>query len=213
VSPEVSAATPAGRPATVDLAGVARARTRRRPSGEPPPLPRQLNASGWGWLGLAAVILAYWLVATVRPRTALWLVLADHRMLEWASSVRTPWLTTGMKAAGLLATSTALMVMWWIALAVLLLWRRWRHLFVWLGALLTVSNLTAVAAQMIQRPRPVGVEILGHWEGFSMPSRPMAVLAAVLVCALYALVPAGRPREVGKLLAAGTLVVTAVSRV
>jgi tRNA A-37 threonylcarbamoyl transferase component Bud32/membrane-associated phospholipid phosphatase len=192
---------------------MARTAPRRRPSGEPPPLPRQLNASGWGWLGLAAGILCYWLVVAVHPRAALWLVIADHRLLEWVSSLRTPWLTTAMRGAGLLATSTALMVTWWIALAVLLLWRRWRHLFVWLGALLTVSNLTLAAGQLIQRPRPVGVEILGHWEGFSMPSRPMAVLAAVLICVLYALVPAGRPRELGKLVITVPLVVTAVSRV
>ena len=45
-----------------------------------------------------------------------------------------------------------------------------------------------------------------------MPSRPMAVLAAVLVNVLYALVPAGRPRELGKLVVAGLLAVTALSR-
>jgi tRNA A-37 threonylcarbamoyl transferase component Bud32/membrane-associated phospholipid phosphatase len=191
---------------------VVRKRPRRRPSGEAPPLPRQLNASGWGWLGLAGFVLIYWIVVAVRPRAALWLVVADHWALERISALRAPWLTTVMTAAGLLATGTALMVMWWIALAILLVWRRWRHLFVWLGALLAVSNLTAVAADLIQRPRPVGIEILGHWEGFAMPSRPMAVLAAVLICALYALIPAGRPRELGKVIVAVVLGVTALSR-
>jgi tRNA A-37 threonylcarbamoyl transferase component Bud32/membrane-associated phospholipid phosphatase len=162
---------------------------------------------------LAAFIVCYWVVVAVRPRSALWLVLADHQVLRWVSELRTPWLTTTMKAVGLLATSNALMVMWWIALAILVVWRRWRHLFVWLGALLLVSNLTYVAAGFIQRPRPVGVEILGHWQGFAMPSQPMAVLAALLVCALYALVPAGRPRELGKLVVIGLLVVTAISRI
>ena len=33
---------------------IARGRPRRRPSGEAPPLPRQLNASGWGWLAAGA---------------------------------------------------------------------------------------------------------------------------------------------------------------
>jgi hypothetical protein len=45
-----------------------------------------------------------------------------------------------------------------------------------------------------------------------MPSRPMAVLAAELICVLYALVPAGRLREAGKLIVIGLLVVTALSR-
>jgi tRNA A-37 threonylcarbamoyl transferase component Bud32 len=199
--------TPEAIPSTV-----ASRRPHRRPSGEAPPLPRQLNASGWGWLGLAAVMVVSWVIVAARPRSGLWLVVVDHHALRWLSDLRTPWLTTTMKAAGLLATSTALMVMWWIALAILLIWRRWRHLFVWLGALLLVSNVTYVAAGFIQWPRPMGVEILGHWQGFSMPSQPMAVLAAVLVCMLYALVPAGRPRTVGKLIVAGLLLVTALSR-
>jgi tRNA A-37 threonylcarbamoyl transferase component Bud32 len=212
---------PAEAPVVVDAAPVSPAaaqraygRPRRRPSGEAPALPRQLNASGWGWLGLAALILVYWLVVAVYPRSALWLVLADHAALTWiADTVRTPWLTMTMRGAGVLATSTALLIIWWIALAIMLVWRRWRHLFVWLGSLLVVSALTEVVAGTIQRPRPVGVEILGPWEGFAMPSRPMAVLAAVLVCVLYALVPAGRLREVGKLVVAWLLLLTAFARI
>jgi membrane-associated phospholipid phosphatase len=81
-----------------------------------------------------------------------------------------------------------------------------------IGALIIVQALVSVTTSIIQRPRPVGVEILGTWQGFSMPSRPMAILAAVLVNGLYALVPAGRPREVGKIVIAAVLAVTAVSR-
>jgi tRNA A-37 threonylcarbamoyl transferase component Bud32/membrane-associated phospholipid phosphatase len=113
---------------------------------------------------------------------------------------------------GKTATAQVLTVIWWIALAILLVWRRWRHLFVWLGALLVVSTFTAVAGGMIQRPRPMGIEILGHWEGYAMPSRPMAILSAIGVCILYALVPAGRPRERGKVVVTAVLVVTALSR-
>jgi tRNA A-37 threonylcarbamoyl transferase component Bud32 len=169
--------------------------------------------SGWAWLGIAGLTLGYWLIVAIRPRASLWLVIADHRVLEWASSVRSPGLTDVMTVAGGLATATVLMVIWWVALAILVLWRRWRHLFVWLGALFVVSNLTSVAGQIIQRPRPVGIEILGRWEGFAMPSRPMAILAAVGISVLYALVPAGRPREIGKVVFAGLLAVTALSRI
>jgi tRNA A-37 threonylcarbamoyl transferase component Bud32 len=189
-----------------------RRRTRRRPSGEAPPLPHRLNASGWGWLAVAAVITVYWLVVAVHPRAALWLVVADHNVLEWVSGLRAGWLTPVMRTAGQPATSHVLLVTWWVALVVLLLWRRWRHLFVWIGAMLAVSAVTDVAAGLIQRPRPVGIEILGDWEGFAMPSRPMAVLAAVGVNVLYALVPAGRPREVGKLVVGALVGVVAVSR-
>jgi tRNA A-37 threonylcarbamoyl transferase component Bud32/membrane-associated phospholipid phosphatase len=192
--------------------GLAHQRPRRRPSGEAPPLPRQLNLSGWVWLAVAGGIVAYWIVVGLLPQTALWPGVADHRMLEWITGLRTPWLTRVMRAAGTPATATALTVVWWIALAVMLVWRRWRHLFVWLGSLLVVSAFTAVAGGLIQRPRPLGIEILGPWEGYAMPSRPMAVLAAVGVCVLYALVPQGRLRERGKVVVAAVVVVTALSR-
>jgi hypothetical protein len=38
-----------------------------------------------------------------------------------------------------------------------------------------------VASQLIKRLRRLGIEILGTWDGFAMPSVPMAVLAAFLV--------------------------------
>jgi tRNA A-37 threonylcarbamoyl transferase component Bud32 len=66
---------------------------------------------------------------------------------------------------------------------------------------------------MIQRSRPLGVEILGEWTGYAMPSRPIAIFAAVLVNGLYSLVPAGRLRELGKMVVLGLLGITALSRV
>jgi tRNA A-37 threonylcarbamoyl transferase component Bud32 len=191
---------------------VVRRRPRRRPSGEAPPLPRQLNASGWGWLALGGLVIVFWAVIAFNPRAGFWLLVGDDLVLHWLSGLRTSWLTRVMIAAGGLATANALMVMWWATLAVLLLWRRWRHLFVWLGAMFIVSNFSAAATELIQRPRPVGIEILGDWEGFAMPSRPMAVLATVLVNGLYSLVPAGRLREIGKLVVAVVLAVTVFSR-
>ena len=94
----------------------------------------------------------------------------------------------------------------------MLIWRRWRHLFVWIGTMFLVSNLSELAAALIERPRPLGVEILDSWQGFAMPSRPVAVLAATLVNVLYALVPAGRPRDRGKLVAGGVLAVVVLAR-
>jgi tRNA A-37 threonylcarbamoyl transferase component Bud32 len=117
-----------------------------------------------------------------------------------------------MTAAGLLATSTALLILWWATLAVMLIWRRWRHLVVWIAALLAVQSVVNIGGAMLQRPRPVGIEILGHWEGFAMPSRPMAILALVLVAGVYSLVPQGSMRERAKLAVCAILVVTVLSR-
>jgi tRNA A-37 threonylcarbamoyl transferase component Bud32/membrane-associated phospholipid phosphatase len=185
---------------------------RRRPSGEPPPLPRALRASGKWWLVLACAVVAVLIVVGTINRAYLAVDVADHRMLVWLADLRTQWLTTTMKVLGVLATGRALQVIWLANLVVLVIFRRWRHLFVWFGAGLLVSAIADSAAQSIQRPRPVGIEILGHWKSFAMPSVPMAMLAAFLVSTLYALVPAGRAREVGKLVVAGLLAITLFSR-
>ena len=85
--------------------------------------------------------------------------------------------------------------MLWVAnLVVLVVLRRWRHLFVWIGVALVVVNFGATMLATLQRPRPFEVELLGRWAGYSMPSLPMTVLAAFLVSTLYSLVPAGRHR-------------------
>ncbi|MDQ1646163.1 MAG: hypothetical protein QOJ50_2347 [Cryptosporangiaceae bacterium] len=191
---------------------VIRTDRRRRPSGEPPPLPRQLNASGKGWLTLVLLLAILWVVVAATS-LGTWFDIAEHGMLARIAELRTPWLTTSMLALGSLATSTTLLILWWATLLVLLIWRRWQHLLVWIGALLAVQTLVSLASALVQRPRPVGIEILGPWEGFAMPSRPVAILALVLVNGLYSLVPAGKLREAGKLVVAGILVVTVLSRV
>jgi len=81
----------------------------------------------------------------------------DHRILVWLAELRTSAGTHLMRAIGWLATSTALVIAWWISLAILIIWRRWRHLFVWVIAMLIVSNLALAGAQVIQRPRPLGI--------------------------------------------------------
>ena len=105
-----------------------------------------------------------------------------------------------------------MLALWWATLAVLVIWRRWRHLLVAAVAMFVVTIGSIVAADMLRRPRPLGVEILGPWNESALPSVPMAFLTAVLVTALYTLVPAGRLRERGKLVVAGLLGVTALSR-
>jgi tRNA A-37 threonylcarbamoyl transferase component Bud32/membrane-associated phospholipid phosphatase len=176
-------------------------------------LPRQLYASGWWWLLLVGVAVVVWIVVATMQRAGLTIWVADHRVLTLVTDLRNPVLTTVMKPAGLLATSGVLLVLWWLTVVVLVVWRRWRHLVIWLGAMLAVQILSETAAELVSRPRPVGVEILGTWEGFSMPSKPMAILAAFLVNSLYSLVPAGRLRNIGKLVAAGLLAVTGLSRI
>ncbi len=191
---------------------ITRSRRRRRPSGEPPPLPRGLHTSGRYWLGLVAAVLLLWIVIASTSATGRLVDVADHRVLQWLEAIRTDGLTPVMRWVGKLATPRALQVAWWASALVLLFFRRWRHLFVWIGAMLSVAVVTNLASALFQRPRPLGIEIIGDWANFAMPSRPVAILAATLVNALYALVPQGRLRQWGKWVATGIVVLVCFSR-
>lgn len=192
---------------------VVRSHRRRRPSGEPPPLPHRINTSGKWWLALALAVVLLWVLAATTRATALRLDVIDHAMLSRITSWRTPWLTRVMHVLGAPATAWALQLIWLANLVALLVWKRWRHLIVWIGVGLLVDNVGIAIGQTLQRPRPYGVEILGDWNGFAMPSIPLAVLSAFLISTLYANVPAGRLRQIGKPVVTAVVALVAISRV
>ena len=184
---------------------------RRRPSGEPPPLPRQLNRSGKYWLAVAVAALLFCGLLVPSGGLTLRLDEIEGPILATLDGVRTAYLTAFFRGLDA-AIGPLVLAVWWGSLIVMLIWRRWRHLFVWIGTMWLVSNLTAAANELIQRPRPLTVDMLGHWQGFAMPSRPVAVLTATAVNVLYALVPAGRARGRGKVIAAAFVTVVCAGR-
>ncbi|MFW3171769.1 hypothetical protein [Geodermatophilus sp. CPCC 206100] len=190
---------------------IQRVRRRRRPTGEPPPLPRHLNASGRWWLGLTAAVFGGWTAAVLTDSVPL-VDFVDTRVLQAVATLRSPGLTEVAEAAGVLAAPPVVHALWLGNLAVLLVFRRWHHLFTWVGVALVVVNVGSLVTLLLQRPRPFEVELLGAWSGYAMPSLPVTVLAAFLVSTLYALVPAGRYRTTGKWVVAGLLAVTVASR-
>ena len=204
-------ATSTGTVARPEPPALRRVHRRRRPSGEPPPLPRHLNASGKWWLAASGGVVLAWIAVAVTGSTSLF-DLADTRVLQALAQLRSEPLTRVALAAGALATPIAVYVLWVTNFVILIVLRRWRHLFVWIGVALVVVNFGAAMLATLQRPRPYEVELLGRWAGFSMPSLPVTVLAAFLVSTLYSLVPAGRPRTVGKWVICALLAVTALSR-
>ncbi|CCH87736.1 membrane protein of unknown function, putative kinase domain [Modestobacter italicus] len=188
-----------------------RVRRRRRPSGEPPPLPRHLNASGKWWLAMSGLVVVAWVVVWATDSVGRFDV-ADTRVLQAFERIRSPALTRVAEVAGVLASATAIYVLWLGNLAVLIAVRRWRHLFVVIAVGIIVVQVGAEMAGTLQRPRPFEVEIIGPWTGFSMPSLPVTVLATLLLNAVYSLVPAGRYRTIGKWVVCVVLAVTALSR-
>ena len=189
-----------------------RAARQRRPTGAPPPLPHPITVSTTAWLLLAVVALAgAFLVSELTPWRR-----ADDQVNTWIlrqfAEVRTPWLTdvaTGIKAAG-----TGWQVAVGVSVVVLtMVFRRWRHLLVFLGSLLF---LEVVAGQGIyfalSRPRPYGVLIIGTWGGYSAPSIPVAGLTIFLMGAVYCLVVPGRPRAWAKVAVAVLVTVFCLAR-
>ena len=180
------------------MARFAEAEPHRRPSGEPPPLPRELGRSG----KLFLLLLAYFVVATVGflvfPTVEQFFEKWDHTRLLWITDHREPWLTDVSKVVNLLAAAWTIRVLRWGVILALVVFRRWRHLFVFLAALIVTEIVTYNASLLIARPRPLAIPILAGWQGYSMPSRPVAGFAVTAVGLAYALMVPGKPRSIAK---------------
>jgi tRNA A-37 threonylcarbamoyl transferase component Bud32/membrane-associated phospholipid phosphatase len=189
---------------------------RRRPSGEAPPLPHHLQLSGVGWLVALVVLVALSIMvfAGGMRGPAVAVTVLDDAVVRWLVGLDAPWLTGTWQALAFLGS-------WWVlnALALglvlaLLALRRFRHLII---ALIVAQLLTTISQDVMgssaHRPRPFGVVIEAGWGGWALPSLQVMNLAATLVVILYTLVPEGRWRQRGKLLAAGVVALAALGRI
>jgi len=184
---------------------------RRRPSGEPPPLPRHINQSLRWYLLLGGIAGALWAGLSVPVVLGL-ITRGDLVVLHAVAAVRTAWLTQVMLHVNGLASPWTARLAAFGTIAVLVVFRRFRHLAAYLAITLAAVLLISAMALEIGRMRPAGIEILGPWQGYSQPSRPVATLALALIGMLYTLVPAGRWRNRGKWVAAIVLAALCVAR-
>jgi membrane-associated phospholipid phosphatase/tRNA A-37 threonylcarbamoyl transferase component Bud32 len=195
--------------------GTRRARRRRRPTGEPPPLPRHLESTGVGWLvaAVGTVVAAVVLLAAGRHSRGVSFTVTDAWVVERLAELRQPGLTSFLRGlAELLGGLWTVKVLAWTTVIVLAVYKRFRHLVVGLICFQVVILAVVGLSALVRRPRPFGVAIEGGWAGWSMPSRPVAFLSTICVIVLYSLVPAGRWRRVGKLLAAVAVGLVAIAR-
>ncbi|MCW2906676.1 MAG: rane protein of unknown function, putative kinase domain [Actinomycetia bacterium] len=171
----------------------------RRPTGAPPPLPHPFALSTAAWLILALAVLAIaFLVSLHSPALRV-----DDRFSTWVlrllAEIRTPWLTdiaTGIKTAG---SGWGVTVIGFSAVALMMVFRRWRHLLVFLCSLFFLEVVGQWIYSALSRPRPFGVPVIAGWGGYSAPSPPVAVLTIFLMGIAYCLVVPGRPRTYAKL--------------
>jgi membrane-associated phospholipid phosphatase/tRNA A-37 threonylcarbamoyl transferase component Bud32 len=196
-------------------AGIRRSPRRRRPSGQPPPLPHHLQTTGVGWLVAAVVLVALSLVVFadgLRGR-AVAVTVVDDAVVGWLAGLEVPGLVAVMGGLAALGSWTAMNVLLWGLLLALLVRRRFRQLLVVLLAwLLQAAMIYILLAPLVQRPRPFGVEFRIDWTAWALPSEQMGALVVVLVGILYGLVPEGRWRQIGKWVATGLVVLIALAR-
>ena len=201
-----------GEPVRTRSTRIARSGRRRRPSGEAPPLPRAL-ITGRYWLAATGLVVLLWLAALASRTTNNYILAFDLSLLDWVLPLRTDALTDVMQTAHALGSRWTIRVVFWSTVLVLLVFRRFLHLFVFVGAVVGVIAISSLLAYLFMRPRPLGAEILGHWTGAAHPSRPVAVLTATLVGMLYSLAPPGQLRQRGKQVIAVLVAVLSVSLV
>jgi membrane-associated phospholipid phosphatase/tRNA A-37 threonylcarbamoyl transferase component Bud32 len=196
-------------------AGIRRSPRRRRPSGQPPPLPHHLQTTGVGWLVAAVVLVALSLVVFadgLRGR-AVAVTVVDDAVVGWLAGLEVPGLVAVMGGLAALGSWMAMNVWLWGLLLALLVRRRFRQLLVVLLAwLLQAAMIYILLAPLVQRPRPFGVEFRIDWTAWALPSEQMGALVVVLVGILYGLVPEGRWRQIGKWVATGLVVLIALAR-
>jgi tRNA A-37 threonylcarbamoyl transferase component Bud32/membrane-associated phospholipid phosphatase len=173
---------------------------RRRPSGEPPPLPRHIDHGIRWYLLLAGIAAALWVCMSV-PAVLGVITQGDLVILRAVAVVRTAWLTRLMLDVNALASPWVRLVLFG-TMAVLVAFRRFRHLAAYVVIVPAAALLFSAVMQEIGRMRPASIQILGPWQGYAQPSRPVALLTLALVGVLYMLVPAGRWRNRGKWAAA-----------
>ena len=185
---------------------------RRRPSGEKPPLPRQLNRSGVVWLIIGLVTLAVWIGLFTIPNNAEWWQDRDDAVVEWVAEVRSDIGVTLSKAAHALGSTWSFRPLRYAALLVLLFFRRWRHLLAGVVAFVGVDYLVGWISNEVARSRPL-VPAGGTWTGYSHPSLPVASLAVTLTVIGFALFPAGKWRNRWMMITGTVVTALAASRV
>ncbi len=188
-------------------------RRHRRPSGEPPPLPREWDRAGTTWLVILGAASIVWF-ATIRfegPR--LWFTDQDLDLMRPLIERRTEGLTSFAREVQRMGLHWLIPIVGWSAIAAIVFSRRWRHLLAFFASAIIVTAASDLLAWSIGRPRPFGVEILGEWGGWAHPSTPTATLTAILVGSCAAAIPSGPWRRLGYTASAAIIFVFGTAQV
>ena len=172
-----------------------RPQRQRRPSGEPPPLPHEINKVAIGWVIAFVFWAVLWIWIFLSDVPARWITLRDLDLMAPIVDHRQDWLTPAMQRVNEAGTAWLTPIIGWITIIVGLAVKRIRHVLLLIASLSIVAGIQTLVSLRIQRPRPLGVTMIGDWVASPQPSRPVALLTTVMMCAGLTLVPAGTWRR------------------
>jgi tRNA A-37 threonylcarbamoyl transferase component Bud32 len=184
---------------------------RRRPSGEPPPLPRPVSPGTRAFLVAGVVTVLLWAALTTELGVRV-VTRADVAVLDALARLRTDALVDVGQGVAALGSLWTFRVVAWTTLIVLLAARRFQHLIAALAVFLVVTLLDGLLAVGLGRMRPTDVAIVGSWDGYAHPSAPVANIALGLTVMLFTLLPGGRWRARAAWVAGTVIVLVAVAR-
>jgi tRNA A-37 threonylcarbamoyl transferase component Bud32 len=190
--------TPAGTASHPPGPAVARTPRHRRPTGAPPPLPHPVSVTTRAWLILAVVVLAGVIVISVRAPSLRLDDQVNTAVLRFFARARTPWLTDVARGISAVGSGWGATVLGLSAVVLIIAFRRWRHLLVFLCSLFLLEVAITLITAGTTRPRPYGVLIIGNWTGYSTQAVTVAVPTFLLISIAYCLFVPGRPRSYAK---------------
>ncbi|MEP6757976.1 MAG: hypothetical protein ABJB55_02140 [Actinomycetota bacterium] len=179
---------------------------RRRPSGEPPPLPRPV------WWRATAIALAVTVVLGLVIRALYAGQTPDASTLNALLGSGSGLMVSIAKSLAWFATSTGIIVLRVVLGLVLIFFRRWRHLAVTLGALVLMDLLWNWVKFPL--PMPTGTVLVAPQGGvYFFPASGMASCAVTLGAMVASLAPAGSRRRRAGAIAVAFAILVAIARV
>ena len=178
--------------AAVTMNPIAARGVRRRPSGEPPPLPRD---AGWvrsAWIVVGVIVLGVVLAAILSGADAS--SSFDDSVLSWFSDHRTTGLTDISEVLVPAGVFPVILLTRLAVVVVLVVFKRFRQLVAFLATFVAVDWLVSRALSVpLAAPDVAPVVAPGS---FYFPSRPVSAIAITLLLTAFVLVPRGPARRV-----------------
>ena len=115
--------------------------------------------TGWWWIGFGTLTITAWAVAASNAGSAL--LPLDQWVLEGLARLRTPALTRVMQAVTELGSRGVIIVLGWATILVIMAFRRFRRLFVFLGSFFYFAHWLT---QLVKEHREQSAAILAALE-------------------------------------------------